>query len=282
MAARDPAPAQGRQASGTSDSPVGDHHVSFVEVSHVYEQGRRAVQSLRDISLDVPRGQFVSIIGPSGCGKTTLLRITAGLLQASQGRVLVEGLPPEAAQRAREIGFVFQEPALLPWRTVLANIRLALEIDRLNGRSGLPDPEALLATMGLSEFRDHYPHQLSGGMQQRVALARVLAFNPSLFLMDEPFGALDEMTRSAMRYELLRIWERPREDAGRRTAIFVTHSIAEAIALSDRVVVLSARPGTIKAQIEIELPRPRDPAVEQSPAFLAYAAQLRTLLAEEA
>ena len=282
MAARDPAPAPGRQASGTSDSPAGEHHVSFVEVSHVYEQGRRAVQSLRDISLDVPRGQFVSIIGPSGCGKTTLLRITAGLLQASQGRVLVEGLPPEAAQRAREIGFVFQEPALLPWRTVLANIRLALEIDRLNGRSGLPDPEALLATMGLSEFRDHYPHQLSGGMQQRVALARVLAFNPSLFLMDEPFGALDEMTRSAMRYELLRIWERPREDAGRRTAIFVTHSIAEAIALSDRVVVLSARPGTIKAQIEIELPRPRDPAVEQSPAFLAYAAQLRTLLAEEA
>ena len=282
MAARDPAPAQGRQASGTPDSLASDHHVSFVEVSHVYEQGRRAVQSLRDISLDVPRGQFVSIIGPSGCGKTTLLRITAGLLQASQGRVLVEGLPPEAAQRAREIGFVFQEPALLPWRTVLANIRLALEIDRLNGRSGLPDPEALLATMGLSEFRDHYPHQLSGGMQQRVALARVLAFNPSLFLMDEPFGALDEMTRSAMRYELLRIWERPREDAGRRTAIFVTHSIAEAIALSDRVVVLSARPGTIKAQIEIELPRPRDPAVEQSPAFLAYAAQLRTLLAEEA
>lgn len=282
MAARDPAPAQGRQASGAPSSPAGEHHVSFVEVSHVYEQGRRAVQSLRDISLDVPRGQFVSIIGPSGCGKTTLLRITAGLLQASQGRVLVEGLPPEAAQRAREIGFVFQEPALLPWRTVLANIRLALEIDRLNGRSGLPDPEALLATMGLSEFRDHYPHQLSGGMQQRVALARVLAFNPSLFLMDEPFGALDEMTRSAMRYELLRIWERPREDAGRRTAIFVTHSIAEAIALSDRVVVLSARPGTIKAEIVIELPRPRAPAVEQSPAFLAYAGQLRTLLAEEA
>lgn len=282
MTARDPAPAPGRQASGTSGSLAGEHHVSFVEVSHVYEQGRRAVQSLRDISLDVPRGQFVSIIGPSGCGKTTLLRITAGLLQASQGRVLVEGLPPEAAQRAREIGFVFQEPALLPWRTVLANIRLALEIDRLNGRSGLPDPEALLATMGLSEFRDHYPHQLSGGMQQRVALARVLAFNPSLFLMDEPFGALDEMTRSAMRYELLRIWERPREDAGRRTAIFVTHSIAEAIALSDRVVVLSARPGTIKAEIEIELPRPRDPALEQSLAFLAYAAQLRTLLAEEA
>ena len=239
------------------------------------------MSALANISLEILRGQFVSIIGPSGCGKTTLLRITGGLLRPTEGEALVAGRPPEDAQQAREIGFVFQEPALLPWRTVLANVRLALEIDRLDQRSGLPGLEALLDTVGLADFRDYYPHQLSGGMQQRVAIARALSFSPSLFLLDEPFGALDEITRSAMRYELLRIWEGDREPAERKTALFVTHSIPEAIALADRVIVLSARPGTIRAQIDIELPRPRTQTVERSPAFLDYAELLRGLLAED-
>ncbi len=272
----------GRPAPVESAAPLGArHHVSFRNLGHVFEDGRQPLTSLVDISLDVPRGQFTSVIGPSGCGKTTLLRITGGLLRPSEGQVLVDGRPPEGAQRAREIGFVFQEPALLPWRTVLGNARLALEIDRLDRSRDLPHPEALLEIVGLADFRDYYPHQLSGGMQQRVAIARALAFNPSLLLMDEPFGALDEITRAAMRYELLRIWEAQREAGGRKTVIFVTHSIAEAIALGDRVVVLSGRPGTVRAQIDIELPRPRAQELERSRAFLDYADLLRSLLMED-
>ena len=262
-------------------APARQLHVSLRGVGHTYRDRRQNVSALANISLEIPRGQFVSIIGPSGCGKTTLLRITGGLLRPSEGETLVAGRPPEDAQRAREIGFVFQEPALLPWRSVLANVRLGLEIDRLDRRSGLPRPEALLDMVGLADFRDYYPHQLSGGMQQRVASARALAFNPSLFLLDEPFGALDEITRSAMRYELLRIWEGDREPAGRKTALFVTHSIPEAIVLADRVIVLSARPGTIRAHLDVQLPRPRTREVERSPAFLDYADLLRGLLAEE-
>jgi NitT/TauT family transport system ATP-binding protein len=231
------------------------------------------------MSFGVPAGQFLSVIGPSGCGKSTLLRIVGGLLRPSEGVASVRGEPPARAQKSREIGFVFQEPALLPWRNVYANVRLPLEIDGVRRTRAVPDPAALLDLIGLADFRDYYPHQLSGGMQQRVAIARALAFDPSLLLMDEPFGALDEITRSAMRYELLRVWSAA---GNRKTVLFVTHSIAEALALSDRVIVLSGRPGHVIADLDIELARPRTEEIERSPAFLDYADYLRGMLREAA
>jgi len=254
-------------------------HVSLDSLSHVFADGRKPLPALRDVSLRVPAGQFLSIIGPSGCGKSTLLRIVGGLLKPSQGHALVSEEAPGRAQKSREIGFVFQDPALLPWRTVATNIRLPLEIDGLRRRRDLPDPDDLLELMGLAGFRDYYPHQLSGGMQQRVALARALAFDPSLMLMDEPFGALDEITRAAMRYELLRVWS---STDRRKTVLFVTHSIAEALAMSDRVVVMSGRPGRIVADLDIELARPRTQEIERSSAFLDYADYLRSLLKDAA
>jgi NitT/TauT family transport system ATP-binding protein len=251
-------------------------HVSLNNLSHVFTDGRAPLPAIHDVSLGVPAGQFLSIIGPSGCGKSTLLRSVGGLLRPTRGEALISGEAPARAQKRREIGFVFQDPALLPWRDVLSNVRLPLEV---GGRRDRPDTTALLGLTGLSEFADYYPHQLSGGMQQRVALARALAVDPSVLLMDEPFGALDEITRSAMRYELLRIWGSSRR---RRTVLFVTHSIAEALVLSDRVVVMSGRPGRIVADLDIELSRPRTQEIERSPAFLDYADYLRGLLTTEA
>jgi NitT/TauT family transport system ATP-binding protein len=170
---------------------------------------------------------------------------------------------------------VFQDPSLLPWRTVHANVRLPLEI---NGRSRSADVDGLLGLVSLTEFRDYYPHQLSGGMQQRVAIARALAVDPSLLLMDEPFGALDEITRGSMRYELQRIWASQAEAAARKTILFVTHSITEAIVMSDRVVVLTGRPGRIVDTVDIELPRPRTREIERSTPFLDYADHMRGML----
>jgi NitT/TauT family transport system ATP-binding protein len=250
-------------------------HVSLRNLSHVFTDGREPLHALEDISLDVPRGGFTSVIGPSGCGKSTLLRIVGGLTTPFEGNVMIDGQRPSAAQKRHDIGFVFQDPALLPWRTVASNVRLPLEVD---GAHRDADVDGLLSLVGLSEFRDYYPHQLSGGMQQRVAIARALAINPGLLLMDEPFGALDEITRGSMRYELLRIWATQAEAAARKTALFVTHSIAEAIVMSDRVVVLTGRPGRIIENVDIELPRPRTREIERSAPFLDYADHLRGLL----
>jgi NitT/TauT family transport system ATP-binding protein len=256
------------------------NHVSLRNLSHVFADGRTPLAALSDVSLEVPPGQFAAIIGPSGCGKSTLLRIVGGLLAPSRGQALIHGLPPEKAQAAREIGFVFQDPSLLPWRNVVANVRLPLEMDGLRRRySGRID--GLLHLMGLSEFRSYYPHQLSGGMQQRVALARAFVFDPALLLMDEPLAALDEITRMQMRYELLRVWESDAGSAGRKTVLFVTHSVAEAVTLADRVIVLGGRPGRVKASVDIELPRPRTEEVERSAAFLDYTSHLRGLLKED-
>jgi len=256
------------------------HHVSVSDLTHVFRDGSSPLAALDGVDLSVPPGQFTSVIGPSGCGKSTLLRIVGGLLTPSQGSVLLHGRPPREAQRARDIGFVFQDPALLPWRTVLSNVRLPLEIDSLSRRRELPDPEALLGLVGLSDFRGYYPHQLSGGMQQRVAIARALAFNPGLLLMDEPFGALDEITRASMRYELLRIWEWQPGSAGRKTVLFVTHSIPEAIVMSDRVIVLTPRPGRVRMDFDVELPRPRTEEIERTQPFLDYVYHVRSLLKE--
>ena len=250
-----------------------DIHVSIERVSMVYGSGREPLTALDGIDLAVARGEFVSIIGPSGCGKSTLLRIVGGLQQSTAGQVRIDGREPRAAQSAKEIGFVFQDPSLLPWRNVGANVRLPLQVNR--GRAG-EDPGALIDLVGLKRFESYYPHQLSGGMQQRAALARALVTSPSLLLMDEPFGALDEITRSAMRLELLRIWSAA--SARSTTVIFVTHSIAEALLLSDRVAVMSGQPGRIAGVLDIDLPRPRGESIEFEPAFAEYASRLRAML----
>ncbi len=224
--------------------------------------------ALDDVALDIAEGEFVSIVGPSGCGKTTLLRAVAGLIEPSEGRLEVLGGSARDARRGHGLGIVTQEPGLLPWRTVEANVALALQV---TGRSA--DVRALLARVGIERFAAYHPKELSGGMRQRVALARALAHGPQLLLMDEPFGALDELSREAMRLELLRIWERDRI-----SVLFVTHSIREAVLLSDRVVVMSGSPGHIVADVPIALPRPRSESQETAPAFLSAVAQVRDAL----
>ncbi len=229
-------------------------------LSKRFESAAGYLPVLQELTFRVGAGEFVAVIGPSGCGKTTLLRILAGLLAPDGGRVAVAGQDPRVARRQKVVGFVFQTPALLPWRTVLENVRLPLEVNRVE--RPVRKPEALLELMGLGEFADYYPHQLSGGMAQRVALARALVFDPALLLMDEPFSALDELTRSAMRYELLRVWERTG-----KTVIFVTHSVPEAVILADRVLVLSRRPARLAGELVVGLPRPRTEELEESAPF---------------
>lgn len=241
-------------------------HITATEITKAFG----TLQAISSLNLSVEEGEFVSVIGPSGCGKSTLLRILGGLLAPSSGTVSIAGGSSQAAQTRKLIGFVFQDPALLPWRNVASNISLPLEINRSASAGNVA---ALLNMVGLQEFQSYHPYQLSGGMQQRVALARALVFDPPILLMDEPFGALDEITRNGMRYELLRIWEHRK-----KTVVFVTHSIAEAIALSDRVLVMSKQPGQIKADIPIKLRRPRAEAVELTDEFIGYAKRLKDLL----
>jgi NitT/TauT family transport system ATP-binding protein len=229
---------------------VGTERHPQVEVeglTKTFRNGDKTLTALRDISLCVAPGEFVGVIGPSGCGKTTLLRLIGGLLQPTRGTVRVDGGPSRAAQRGKQIGYVFQDACLLPWRTVFENVRLPLEVNHRNGGSNRQRAERLLELVRLEEFKRYYPRELSGGMQQRVAIARALVFEPSLLLMDEPFGSLDEITREAMRYELLRVWEASRRETGElgRTVVFVTHSIAEAVLLSDQVIVFTSAPGRV-------------------------------------
>ena len=215
-------------------------------------QGEVLTAALSGIDLEIRRGEFVSLIGPSGCGKSTLLRIIADLTQPTAGEVMVNGKSAAAARRGREYGIVFQAPVLFDWRRVEDNVRLPLELLGM-GRAEREDRAGeMLRLVELTDFARHYPYQLSGGMQQRVAIARALALEPALLLMDEPFGALDEMTRERMNSEVLRIWEKTGT-----TIVFVTHSIPEAVFLSSRVVVMSHRPGRITHTVEIDLPRPR-------------------------
>ncbi len=252
-------------------------HISVQALTHTYALGSRSLTALDGVDLDVGPGSFVSIIGPSGCGKTTLLRAIGGLLEPTAGSIHIDSGTPEDAQRRKAIGFVFQDPSLLPWRTVYQNIALPLQ---MNGGEALEErdgPDRLLLATGLAEFRDYHPHQLSAGMRQRVAFARALVMDPAVLLMDEPLGALDEITRSEMRYELLRLWE-----DSPKTVVLVTHSIAEAITMSDLVVVMSARPGKITQEVRIDLPRPREESLEQSGRFLEYTNQIKELLSKGA
>ncbi len=209
------------------------------------------VRALRDVSLAISDREFVSIVGPSGCGKTTLLRILGGLLLPDAGVVRIDG--QVLTQPRREIGFVFQDPTLMPWRTVVKNVTLPLEVQDTDGNRHRERAMELLALVGLMGFENLYPYELSGGMQQRVAIARALVHEPSILLMDEPFGALDAITRNQMNVELLRIWR-----ATRKTIVMVTHTIQEAIFLADRVLVMSSRPGHLRATMEVDLPRPRN------------------------
>jgi NitT/TauT family transport system ATP-binding protein len=240
-------------------------------LSKTYVTGSGEVTALKGLDFEIYDGEFVSVVGQSGCGKSTLLKLLAGLLPYTAGSVELNGKPLRGA--TREAAVVFQSPVLLPWRTVLDNVLLPIEFRKLPMASYRQSAVALLDMVGLSEFAHRYPFELSGGMQQRAAIVRALVQDPQLLLMDEPFGALDAMTREQMNLELIRIWSQ-----SRKTVIFITHSIAEAIFLSDRVIAMTARPGSIAEIIAIDLPRPRELSLINTDRFGRYAARLRSLL----
>ncbi len=266
------APSSPAQTATTADSRLA---VEVRNASVVYQTSEAPVHALESIDLDIREGEFVALIGPSGCGKTTLMRVIADLEKISAGQVLVNGVSPHEARLARAYGYVFQAPALFPWRTVLANVTLPLQIQ---GRSKA-DRKSIalehLSRVGLIGFENKYPWQLSGGMQQRVSIARALAFEPRILMMDEPFGALDEITRDRLNEQLQQLWQRER-----RTVVFVTHSIAEAVYLSTRIVVMSPRPGRIVKVIESPLPDERHLGLRDSAEFIAVAHAVREALAD--
>jgi NitT/TauT family transport system ATP-binding protein len=248
-----------------------DAVVSIRHLSKAFGGGR--VTALQDINLEVERGEFVSLIGPSGCGKSTLLRIVGDIIEPSSGEVTVNGKTARRARLDRDYGIVFQSPVLYDWRTVAKNISLPLEMlgwDRSRRAARIKE---MVELVELESFEGHHPWQLSGGMQQRVSIARALSFEPALLLMDEPFGALDEMTRERLNLELLRIWS----ETG-STVVFVTHSISEAVFLSTRVVVLSARPGRIAGIVPVDLPQPRTAATREDPRFFELVTDVRERL----
>ena len=259
-------------------SRVARGHVVLDRVAKTFPTKDGSLEALREISLDVAEREFVTLIGPSGCGKSTLLRIIGGLIDASAGQVALRGRSPQDAQRTKDIGFVFQQPALLPWRTVAGNIELPFEVNKGAGTDRLCSTEEILSLVGLAQFAKAHPYQLSGGMQQRVAIARALIFDPALLLMDEPFGALDAMTRDEMNLELLRVWGETAAD-GRKTILFVTHSIPEAVLLADRVIVMTSRPGHVAAVFPVPLPRPRAMESRADPRFGALCVDIYAALA---
>ena len=247
----------------------------MIRLDHVEKtyQTRRGdlVHAVEDITLSVGLNEFVTLVGPSGCGKSTLLKLVAGLVPTTRGSIHVRD--QRVSEPFPDVGFVFQQPVLLPWRTVLDNVLFSIEMLGLEPRSYRKPAADLLELTGLAGFETKYPRELSGGMQQRVAICRALLPDPSLLLMDEPFGALDAMTREEMSLELLRIWEERR-----KTILFVTHSIPEAILLADRVVVMTPRPGKVARVLEVDLPRPRTMDLEFDPRFKAQSDDVRSLI----
>ena len=273
VAALDPAAATARPGGTATTVTDSEIAIDIHGLSLTYQTADTPVVALSDINLAIRRGEFVSFIGPSGCGKTTLMRIIADLITPTTGSISVNGVSPEAARLKRAYGYVFQAPALYAWRNVVRNVMLPLEIigvpaDERNARAA-----KYLAMVGLAGFERKFPWQLSGGMQQRVSLARALAFEPALLLMDEPFGALDEITRDHLNEQLLRLWEQTR-----KTVIFVTHSISEAVFLSNRIVVMSPRPGRILEIVDNALPSGRGLDIRETPGFLEVAHRVRQAL----
>jgi len=247
--------------------------MSVVDIKAVSKQFKGGTTALQEIDLEIEQGEFVSLIGPSGCGKSTLLRVIGDLIEPSTGTVTVNGKPARQARQDHDYGIVFQDAVLYDWRTVAKNVALPLELAGWSREKRQERVEEMLDLVELRGFDSHYPWQLSGGMQQRVSIARALSFDPALLLMDEPFGALDEMTRERLNAELLRIWQ-----ASGSTVVFVTHSIAEAVFLSTRVIVMSPRPGRISRVIPIDLPQPRGAETREEPRFFELATELREAL----
>jgi NitT/TauT family transport system ATP-binding protein len=239
-------------------------------LSLTYEAADGPVYALSNVDLQVAEGEFVSFIGPSGCGKTTLLRVIADLEQPSAGQIKVNGGTPDEARARRDYGFIFQAPALYPWRTIEKNVELPLEIFGLPRAERRRRSQEQLALVNLTGFEKKYPWQLSGGMQQRASIARALSFDPKLLLMDEPFGALDEIVRDGLNLQLLKLW-----DETKKTVVFVTHSIPEAVFLSTRIIVMSPRPGRIIDVIDCDLPRGRSLDIRETPEFLSIAHRVR-------
>ncbi len=240
-------------------------------VSLTFQTNDGEVQALANVNLQVGEGDFVSFIGPSGCGKTTLLRVIADLERPTAGTILVNGVTPEQARLQRHYGYIFQAPALYPWRTIERNVMLPLEIMGFDAKERRARMEKYLKLVNLSGFERKFPWQLSGGMQQRASIARALSFDPALLLMDEPFGALDEIVRDHLNEQLLRLWNQTR-----KTVVFVTHSIPEAVFLSTRIVVMSPRPGRIIDVIACEFPRDRTLEIRETPEFLKIAQRVRS------
>jgi NitT/TauT family transport system ATP-binding protein len=272
-----PIPQPGEAASASSPATSVTEHpprrlvVDAQHISLTFETADGKVDALSDVSLQIAEGEFVSFIGPSGCGKTTMLRVVADLQQPSSGTLLVNGLSAEQARLARSYGYVFQAPALFPWRTIEKNLKLPLEIMGFSEAEQQQRAERYMALVNLTGFERKFPWQLSGGMQQRVSIARALSFDPTLLLMDEPFGALDEIVRDHLNEQLLQLWK-----TTGKTVLFVTHSIPEAVFLSTRIVVMSPRPGRIIDVIDCDFPADRSLEIRETPEFLKIAQRVRT------
>ena len=250
--------------------------VSCRDISVRFFTERRSVTALRNVSVDIAEGEFMSLLGPSGCGKSTFLRVVADLIAPTSGAVQVLGVTPDTARLRRDIGFVFQDAALLPWRSALQNVELPLEVAKSrtqSSKAARATPRELLELVGLKGSENAYPHELSGGMRQRVSIARALVTDPRILLMDEPFGALDEITRDRLNEELLRVWR----ELG-MTVLFVTHSIYEAAFLAQRVLMLAANPGRVQEIVPVALPADRTLAIRETPEFVRLTARLRRVL----
>lgn len=249
-----------------------EEHIE-IKLDHVgmtYEAADKSVTALTDVTLDIKKGEFISLLGPSGCGKSTLLRIIANLIDNTQGTVLIEGMTPKEARLKRKYGMVFQAPVLYDWRTIRKNVELPLEIMHISKAERRKASEEMLELVNLHDFMDHYPNQLSGGMQQRVGIARAFALKPEILLMDEPFSALDEFTKEKLHEDLLRIWRKTN-----KTIIFVTHNIQEAVFLSDRICVLSPHPGRLSAVVDVTFPRPRTQEMKGTQEFTDLVTKVR-------
>ena len=267
-------PPRAERASSHFALPQGiDCAISARDINVRFFTDRRSVTAIEGLSLDIAKGEFLTLLGPSGCGKSTFLRVVADLVKPSRGNINVLGSAPQAARERRDIGFVFQDAALLPWRTALQNVALPLEVAQGKARAGRATPRELLELVGLKGREDAYPHEMSGGMRQRVAIARALVCDPKVLLMDEPFGALDEITRDRLNEELRRVWK----ELG-LTTLFVTHSIYEAAFLGQRVLMLAANPGRVKEIVPVGLPEDRTLDIRETREFVELTAHLRRVL----